>query len=86
MAKNPKEPSINDLAEAHLSGDYTLERIEFMDGDTRTKAKHSYGWSATNYVTEILWEDFEEIWIEYFEHDQRLSRRVFSYTFRERII
>jgi len=78
---------IHTLAQRHLPGDdYTIVRREFTDGDERTLAKYSEGWSATNYRTYTLWKEFGEIWIEYYEHDVRRDRRVFRYQLSERVI
>ena len=77
---------IETLAKRHLPGDYTIERLEFMDGDTRTKAKHNAGWSATNFVQWTLWQDFGEIWIDYYENDRRLTRNIHSYELSERVV
>jgi hypothetical protein len=79
--------TIHDLADRHLPGDdYTVERREFTDGDTRTLARYSVGWSSTNYRQYTLWQDLGEIWVEYYEHDVRRDRRRFRFELGERVI
>lgn len=75
------------LAEAHLPGeDYTIERREFTDRDTRTIAVYNYGWSHDNYIQYQLWKDSMEIWVEYYEHDTRRDRRIYSINLEDRVI
>lgn len=81
------DSEIHDLAKRHLPGeDYTIERREFTDGDSRTLAVYSEGWSSTNYLTYRLWMDLGEIWVEYYENDTRRDRRIFRYGLTERVV
>jgi len=78
--------NIHDLAERHLPGDYTVERVEFTDGTTRTKAIHSVGWSATNYVQYVLWGERGELWVEYYENDRLVVRTPHRFELTDRIV
>ena len=79
--------NIHKLAKTHLPGeDYMVEHREFTDGDTRTIAKYNYGWDHDNYIQYQLWEHFMEIWVEYYEHDVRRDRRIYSIDLGERVI
>ena len=77
---------VHNLARRHLSGDYTVEHIEFTDGDTRTKATHSVGWSPYDYFQEVLWADFGEIWLDSYENDSLIHRRIVSIELTDRVI
>ena len=77
---------VYDAADRHLSGAYTIDRREFMDGDTRTVAKHSYGWERGCRVTEKLWFERGELWIEYYEGDTLRDRQVYRTGLTERAV
>lgn len=72
------------LEEAHEWGSqqfghaYTVERREFADGDSRTIVKHTSGWSSTCYVTALVWLGRGEVWVEYYEGDDRRAREIFD--------
>lgn len=78
---------IHTLAQRHLPGeDYTVTRKEFTDGDTRTTAKYTYGWSHDNYVDITLWKGTGDVWVEYYEHDVRRNREIYGWKLKERIV
>jgi len=64
------------LGNEHFGDAYTIERREFNDHDNRTVVKHTKAWSSTNYVTVKIWVGRKEVWREYHENDQRLTRDV----------
>ena len=70
--------TVHDLADKHLSGDYTVQKTMFTDGDSITKLIHNYGWSHDNYLQETLWVERGEIWLEYYEDDIRRLRETFD--------
>jgi hypothetical protein len=76
---------IHTLADRHLSGDYTVEKREFTDGDSRELARHSIGWELGTRFAEVLWRN-GDFWIEYYEGDTLRDRRVFSWDLRSRVV
>lgn len=78
MSSTTTPTDLERLAEEYLSGEYTVQETKFTDGDSRTKLIHSYGWSPTNYLQEILWVGRGEIWLEYYEDDIRRLRETFD--------
>lgn len=76
---------IHELADRLLPGDYTVERVEFSDGDSRARAKHTISWSSTMYITHIVWKS-GQYWLDYYENDRRVARRIYSWRLEDRII
>lgn len=68
----------HELGQELFGKNYTIEHRQFSDGDDRVLVKHNYGWSATNYVTISIWMRREDVWVEYYENDNRLTRDVYD--------
>lgn len=68
----------HELGQELFDDAYTIEHRQFSDGDDRVLIKHSYGWSATEYVTITIWMKQDMVWVEYYEDDNRRTRDVYE--------